>query len=284
MRRKIALIIVALFLIVDALAWAASYRAANAPSPEQLRILAGATPTPQPSAVEQRGDGFYDQVSLNGEWRYRQTGSELADYFSPDLDTSTWHTMTIPSNWYLAGLNYHGVVWFRREFLADPSWRGRAVRLRFDGVDYFADVWLNGQSLGAHVGYFQPFAFDVAPYLNYGGLNVLAVRVESPYEEFGAAWPHRKTLIKGIFQHHDARPGGAWGRAGQEYNTGGIWNDVTLAVSDYVTVDDLHMQARWPAGIAEGADAEFAAQGSRLGHNEFSFAIAPPAEEQAQQP
>ena len=295
MRRKIALSILTLFLIVDALAWVASYRAANAPSPEQLRILAGATPTPQPSAVEQRGDGFYDQISLNGEWRYRQTGSELAppspsqgegqgegaspspsqgegqgegvlSYFSPDLDVTRWHTMTIPSNWYLAGLNYHGVVWFRREFLADSSWRGRAVRLRFDGVDYFADVWLNGQSLGAHVGYFQPFAFDVAPYLNYGGLNVLAVRVESPYEEFGVAWPHRKTLIKGIFQHHDARPGGAWGRAGQEYNTGGIWNDVTLAVSDYVTVDDLRMQARWPAGIAEGADAAFAAEAVLTNH------------------
>ncbi len=173
--------------------------------------------------------------------------------------------MTIPQNWYLAGLNYHGVIWFRREFQADRSWRGRVVRLRFDGVDYFADVWLNGEYLGAHEGYFQPFIFDVSERLNYGGRNVLAVRVESPYEEFGTVWHHHKTLIKGIFEHHDTRPGGGWGRAGQEYNTGGIWNDVALVVSDYVTVDGLQLRAEWPKveggqEVSEGADAMLTAE------------------------
>ena len=147
MRRKIALAIVMLFLAIDGLAWMATYRAATAPSPEELRLQAGATPIAVPSIVERRNDGMYDEISLNGEWRYRQTGGELADYFSPDLDVSDWHTMTIPQNWYLAGLNYHGVIWFRREFQADEAWRGRVVRVRFDGVDYFADVWLNGEHL-----------------------------------------------------------------------------------------------------------------------------------------
>ena len=243
MRRTIALLILAFFLVVDILAWVASYRAANAPSPEELRLRAGATPVAAASPVEKRGDGFYTEVSLNGVWRYKQTGSELTvpategnegmAYFSPDLDTSTWHTMTIPLNWYLAGLNYHGVIWFRREFQADASWKGRAVRLRFDGVDYFADVWLNGKSLGHHEGYFQPFTFDVADSLNYGGNNVLVVRVASPYEEYGTVWHHHKTLIKGIFAHHDTRPGGGWGQAGQEYNTGGIWNDGELVGNGY---------------------------------------------------
>ena len=258
MRRKIALAILGIFIVIDGLAWTATYRAATAPSPEELRLQAGATPTAASSIVEsiveRRGDGMYDEIPLNGEWRYRQTGSELAGYFLPDLDISDWHTMTIPQNWYLAGLNYHGVIWFRREFQApvDESWRGRVVRLRFDGVDYLADVWLNGEHLGHHEGYFQPFTFDVADHLNYGGRNVLAVRVESPYEEFGTVWHHHKTLIKGIFEHHDTRPGGGWGRAGQEYNTGGLWNDVTLIVSDYVTVDSLQLRAEWPKALTPG--------------------------------
>ena len=95
------------------------------------------------------------------EWRYLQTGDELADYFSPDLDISNWHTMDIPQNWYLAGLNYHDVIWFRREFEASAKWHGCAAQLRFDGVDDFADVWLNGERLGHHEGYFQPFTLQV---------------------------------------------------------------------------------------------------------------------------
>jgi beta-mannosidase len=257
MRKLIALTILALFLVVDGLAWTASYRAATAPSPEELRLQAGATPIAATSPVEKRGDGLYETISLNGVWLYKQTGSELnlpsgEGYFSPDLDITTWHTMTVPLNWYLAGLNYHGVIWFRREFQADEAWHGRAVRLRFDGVDYLADVWLNGKSLGRHTGYFQPFTFDVSESLNYGGNNVLVVRVDSPYEEYGTAWYNHKTLIKGIFEHFDARPGGGSGRAGQEYNTGGIWNDVALVVSDYATIDNLRLRAEWPQGVAEG--------------------------------
>jgi beta-mannosidase len=267
MRRTIALIILALFLVVDSLAWIAAYRAANAPSPEELQLQAGATPIAAASPVEKRSDGWYEEISLDGEWRYKQTGSELnppspseggdggEGYFSPELDVTTWHTMTVPLNWYLAGLNYHGVIWFRREFQADETWRGRAVRLRFDGVDYFADVWLNGRSLGHHTGYFQPFTFDVTESLNYGGNNVLVVRVDSPYEEYGTVWPYYKTLIKGVFAHHDTRPGGGWSRTGQEYNTGGLWNDVTLVVSDYAAIDGLQLRAEWPQSIAEGAAA-----------------------------
>jgi beta-mannosidase len=258
MRRKIALAILGLFLVVDVLAWTATYRAATAPSAEELARRAGALPDESetsPSSVEQIGDGLYHEIPLGGEWRYRQTGSELADYFSPDLDVDDWRTMTIPQNWYLAGLNYHGVIWFRRQFQADESWRGRVVRLRFGGVDYLADVWLNGEHLGHHEGYFQPFTFDVSGRLNYGGTNTLAVRVESPYEERRVAWPHRKTSIKGVFAHHATRPGGAWDKAGQEYNTGGLWNDVSLLVSDFVTVDDFRLQATWPTTVTTGADA-----------------------------
>jgi len=280
---------VGLFLVIDALAWMVTYRAATAPSPEELRRTAGATPVVGPSIVEERNDGLYEEVSLNGEWRYRQAGSELAPpspsqelvlsgakgegrgegvttYFSLDLDASAWRTMAIPQNWYLAGLNYHGVIWFRRAFEVDEAWRGRVVRLRFDGVDYLADVWLNGEHLGHHEGYFQPFFFDVTERLNYGGRNVLAVRVESPYEEFRTVWHHHKTLIKGTFAHHDTRPGGGWGKAGQEYNTGGIWNDVSLLVSDFLTVEAVRLQATWPTTVTVGTDA---AQGERPAVNAY---------------
>jgi hypothetical protein len=145
MRRKAALVILALLLLVDALAWTLTYRDVTAPSPEELQLRAGATPLAPPSVVEPVGDGLYAEFSLSGECRYRQAGSDLVGYFLPNLETASWRTMAIPQNWYLAGLNYHGVIRFRREFEADESWRGRVVRLRFADVDYLADVWLNGE-------------------------------------------------------------------------------------------------------------------------------------------
>jgi beta-mannosidase len=266
-RRIIALLILGLFVVIDGLAWLATYWAVTASTPEERQRLAAATPTPATSIVQQRRDNFSERISLNGAWRYRQTGSETSDYFAPDLDVSSWHTMDVPQNWYLVGLNYHGVIWFRREFAADANWRGRMVRLGFDGVDYFADVWLNGQSLGRHTGYFQPFAFDVADRLNYGGDNVLVMRVESPYEEYDTAWPHRKTLIKGAFEQSVVRPGGGWGLAGQEYNTGGIWGDVWLTVSDFITVDTLQLQAQWPTTISLNTSATATVQARVLLRN-----------------
>jgi beta-mannosidase len=261
MKHRFLLAVLVLFILVDGVTWWASYQAATAPSPEELAQRATDVAATPDSPVRAMGDGFALQIPLTGDcalctgpWLYRQTGSEMSSpdtkglaYFSPELETSRWRPINLPQNWFLAGLNYHGVIWFRREFMADSTWQGRAVSLRFTGVDYFADVWLNGQKLGAHTGYFQPFTFDAGNALNYTGRNVLVVRVESPYEEYGVAWPHRKTLIKGVLEHHNARPGGAWAAAGQEYNTGGIWNAVWLEISDFVTLDGVQLRATWPS-------------------------------------
>ena len=115
-------------------------------------------------------------LSLSGNWLY--STEDHPDFARPDFDDSAWQTMHIPQNWFLGGLDHHGVVWFRHEFSYTP--KEAYARLRFDGVDYFADVFLNGEHLGHHTGYFEPFSFDCTGLLNHGR-NILAVRVESPY-------------------------------------------------------------------------------------------------------
>ncbi len=272
MRKWAYLLILLFFVVFNAFFWTLTYRAATAPSPEQLALAAAATPLPAASPAHLRGDGFTARIPLTGActvctgpWRYLQTGSELIDpfskqdYFAPDLDVSAWRTMDLPQNWYLAGLNYQGVIWFRQEFTADPAWAKRAVQLRLDGVDYAADIWLNGEKLGSHTGYFAPFAFDMTGKLR-DGKNELAVRVDSPWEEYDGVWPHRKTLIKGIYSQHDSRPGGAWSPAGQSYNTGGIWGDIYLDVTDAVTVDKVLVQAAWPTTASIGMNANVHAE------------------------
>jgi hypothetical protein len=53
------------------------------------------------------------------------------------------------------------------------------IWLRFDGVDYTAKVYLNGNTIGSHEGLFSPFEFDVTEFVNPGAENVLLVQVEN---------------------------------------------------------------------------------------------------------
>ncbi len=75
---------------------------------------------------------------------------------------------------------YQGGVWYRKHVEVDASMEGQPVRLSFLGVNYYADVWINGHYAGGHQGGYTPFALDAAQWLNYGGDNVIAVRVDNP--------------------------------------------------------------------------------------------------------
>ncbi len=146
----------------------------------------------------------------------------------------------MPAHWHVAGLpDRDGVVWYRREFEVDEA-PGPGFFLEFDGVDYSADVYLNETHVGHHDGYFAPFACDVSRALARG-TNRLHVRVDSPREPAPSAWPYRKTLIKGIFNHHDCRPGGWHLEHGQDGNTGGIWAGVRLVRRPLPFLADLDM-------------------------------------------
>ena len=178
-------------------------------------------------------------MELSGYWNF--CAEDNLDFAVPDYDDSGWNKMFIPQNWFLAGLDHHGVVWFRFGFRCNST-EGYTT-LHFDGVDYFTEVYLNGHKLGNHTGYFEPFAFDVTDALQQGN-NLIAVRVESPYETVGFdGWHLHKRMIKGVLNHHDCRPGGGWDPLGQSYNTGGIWNRVHLEQHGAVTIDRLLLHA-----------------------------------------
>ncbi|MEN9842202.1 MAG: glycoside hydrolase family 2 sugar binding protein [Pseudomonadota bacterium] len=186
---------------------------------------------------------------LNGQWQFLD-GNLRPMHPSAVDQLSGWQAMTVPANWHTQGTDHHGWAWYKRSFELSAEEAQRSAFLQFDGVDYTADVWLNGHYLGHHEGYFQSFGFDVSAALQ-AGRNTLHVLVNSPLET-PQAWSLRKRLIKGIFSHHDTRPGGAWSVRGQEQNTGGIWSDVRLVWHQGVRVSDLRVT---PTPIL-GADAK----------------------------
>jgi beta-mannosidase len=185
------------------------------------------------------------RIDLSGVWDFqvaelKPLAPEAYANSSNSSKTDTWQAINVPDNWYLQGKDIHGKAWYRKSFTLGSSVVGRYARLNFQGVDYAVDVWLNGQYLGHHEGYFQPFDFDVSKVV-LKGENLLMVLVDSPIEDPTKAWSLKKRLIKGIFSHHDTRPGGAWSVRGQEKNTGGIWAPVYLDISDSIAIRQLQV-------------------------------------------
>jgi len=179
-------------------------------------------------------------IDLSGTWDFIPNIKSQ----NHTIDESKWEEIKVPSNWYKQGYDFHGKALYRKIFNLPSSWKKKNITLIFNGVDYYADVYLNGHAVGHHEGYFQSFSFDISPYVHYNQKNILEVRVNSPLEDVdnkhGKDWSLHKRLIKGVLNHHDTRPGGAWGVDGQDGNTGGIWAPVTLKASSCVTV--LHQR------------------------------------------
>jgi len=137
-------------------------------------------------------------VSLNGEWMtivdklnrgtsrgsFHQnlksvTGRELIEY---GFDSR--NNLQVPGDWNTQDdrlLFYSGSVWYQRPFEFSPE-TGRRYFVHFGGANFQADVSLNGQILGRHVGGYTPFNFEVTDQLQ-DGENVLIAQVDNSLSE-----------------------------------------------------------------------------------------------------
>ncbi|HZW39399.1 MAG TPA: glycoside hydrolase family 2 TIM barrel-domain containing protein [Ignavibacteriaceae bacterium] len=183
---------------------------------------------------------------LNGNWNFiiDPKGNFSLDYINEFIINGDYSgEMSVPSNWEKEGLqNYSGTVWYVKDFnLSEKELNSHLKVLTFNGVDYFADIWINNSFVGRHEGYFQKFYVDISEECQKN--NLLIVKVTSPKEEPGKAWPYKKELIKGVLNHHDCRPGGWSLKDGQNGNTGGIWNDVYIEFSESFFIENVKVTA-----------------------------------------
>jgi len=118
-----------------------------------------------------------------------------------NFDDRAWRVLDVPHDWcvelpfaadgghshgYKAiGRNYpeNSVGWYRKHFIIPESDIGKLISIEFDGVHRNSIVWVNGFYLGAEHSGYASFAYDITDYLNYGGENVVAVKVDATMEE-----------------------------------------------------------------------------------------------------
>ena len=73
--------------------------------------------------------------------------------------------------------------WYRTEFVVPADWNGMECTLHFEGINYEAEIWMNGHKIADRSevrGMFRRFEFPISQNLKYGEKNTLAVKIYPP--------------------------------------------------------------------------------------------------------
>jgi len=74
-------------------------------------------------------------------------------------------------------------LWYHTAFTLPAATKGKQVLLHFGAVDWETVVYVNGKQVGTHQGGFDPFSFDITPYLKKGSQQELTLSVWDPTDE-----------------------------------------------------------------------------------------------------
>ena len=204
--------------------------------------------------------GVLGDFRLQAAPKVKEDGAALS---MPGYDARSWYVATVPGTVLTTlvdrgvypdpdyGLNNMAIpeslarqsYWYRNEFDVPADLAGKHLSLNFAGINYVAEVWLNGQRLGDIKGAFIRGRFDVRP----GRHNALAVKVAPP---FHPGIPHEQSILAGAGDNGGmealdgptfiATEGWDWMPGVRDRNTG-LWRDVTLEASGIVRLGDAHV-------------------------------------------
>lgn len=139
--------------------------------------------------------------------------------------------------------------WYRTTINIPPAHKGRHTWLHFEGINYSAEIWVNGHQAGTMRGAFVRGDFDITDFVKPGKPAVLAVLV-APQPHPGI--PHEHTVALGVGANGGETAidgptflstiGWDWLPAVRDRDTG-IWLPVTLNSTGPVVVHDPFVTA-----------------------------------------
>jgi hypothetical protein len=209
-----------------------------------------------------------------GGWRVERDSLVTADgaaLSKPGYSDANWLVATVPGTVLVSYLNagaipdpnygdnqlmvsdsfFQADFWYRNEFAVPAAFSGKRVWLNFDGINWKAEVYLNGEKLGAIDGAFTRGRFDITDKLQRGGQNAIAVRV--------LQMAHPGSIKQKTFQVTD-KNGGVLGADNPTFHATigwdwiptirgrdtGIWNKVYLTATGPVTVENPFVNTTLP--------------------------------------
>ena len=235
----------------------------------ELEVMGRGGLLPRAAAMPEAAGG---RLTLSGGGWQLQRASEVqaggVEIASPAYKAEGWVTATVPGTVLtsyknvgaLADPNYadnqlmisesffNSNFWYRNEFQLPQSFKRDRVFLNFDGINWKANVYLNGKQVGRLEGAFIRGKFDVTDCVKEG-TNVLAVEIIKN-AHIGAIKEKNKqsTDFNGGILGADnptfhATIGWDWIPTMRGRNIG-IWNDVFLTTTGKVTVQDPYVQTQ----------------------------------------
>jgi hypothetical protein len=134
--------------------------------------------------------------------------------------------------------------WYRTVFKVPAAYHGKNISINFDGINYAAQVWVNGKKAGDIKGAFSRGIFDITKLITPGKQATVAVLI-SPQPHPG--FPQEHTITNGMGHNGGITAmdgptflctiGWDWIPAIRDRNTG-IWQKVFLAATDGVEIKD----------------------------------------------
>lgn len=189
-----------------------------------LALPAGATPVSSEVRTRTNIDRGWSFALGDAQNPARDFGYGTAAFFfakagygdgpaSPKFDDRAWRKVDLPHDWAVEmafdpngsgnhgskavgpGFPSHDIGWYRKTIAIPASDEGRRIAVEFDGAYRDAVVWFNGHYIGEEHSGYSSFRYDLTDYVNYGGPNVLVVRVNASVEE---GWFYEGA---GIYRH-----------------------------------------------------------------------------------
>jgi len=230
----------------------------------ELEVFGKGGPVPQPAASPAPSASRMDLAG--GGWKIQRDSLVKADGAAlsrPGFADSGWMIATVPGTALVSYLNdgaipdpnfgrnqdlisdsfFQADFWYRNEFLVPATFAGKSVWLNFDGINWKADVYLNGEKLGRIEGAFIRGRYDVTSKLRAGQKNGLAVRIVQN--------ANPGSVKERTFESTD-KNGGVLGADNPTFHSSigwdwiptirgrddGLWNKVFLTATGPVTVED----------------------------------------------
>jgi mannosylglycoprotein endo-beta-mannosidase len=156
-----------------------------------------------------------------------------------------------------AGREFY-TYWFRTEFFVPDTFAERQVWLQFDGINYRAEIWVNGTCLGNLAGMFQRGRFNATEFVRCGTTNVLAVLVKPV--DLPGGFRAKNKVVRAAGENKNGGDGEIGRNTTMLMTVGwdftftdgirdrntGIWRDVKLFATGPVALGNLFVKSELP--------------------------------------